>query len=105
MTLVLFGNLEWHEAKLEYRPQHDIILAGTIPPNPSELASSSAMETLLQELEESYDVVIVDTPPLLPVTDAAVLSKRVAGAIVVANCGRRGVLRGDLVQAVEMLET
>lgn len=105
LTDVLIGNFGWRSVKQDYRPRLDVILAGTIPPNPSELASSENMEVLLQALEEAYDVVIVDTPPLLPVTDAAVLSKRAAGAIVVVNSGRKGTSRGDVARALEMLNT
>lgn len=105
LTDVLIGKYEWQEASQEYRPNLDVIVCGTVPPNPSELASSETMESLLKDLEAAYDVVVVDTPPLLPVTDAAVLSKRTAGAIVVVNCGRRGTPRGDVAQALEMLDT
>ncbi|HLS25622.1 MAG TPA: polysaccharide biosynthesis tyrosine autokinase [Beutenbergiaceae bacterium] len=105
LTDILIGNFTWQDVTLEYRQQLDLILAGTIPPNPAELAASEQMESLLETLESNYDVVVVDTPPLLPVTDAAVLSKRTAGTIVVVNSGRKGTPRGHVSQALEMLET
>lgn len=60
-----------------------ILLAGTIPPNPSELLASESMKTLVSELESMYDYVIYDTPPVLLVTDAAALGRYVDGCIFV----------------------
>jgi succinoglycan biosynthesis transport protein ExoP len=65
----------------------DILPAGRIPPNPAELLTSEAMHTLLKEAESKYDYVLLDAPPLLPVTDAAVLAHRTGGAVVVARSG------------------
>ena len=53
----------------------DIILAGHIPPNPSELLSSKNMENLFKELRGMYDVIIIDTPPLGLVTDSLLLTE------------------------------
>lgn len=61
--------------------------AGTLPPNPSELLGSKAMEHLVRELLEVFDRVIIDTPPLLPVTDALVLSRVVDGMVLVVGAG------------------
>ena len=65
-----------------------VLPAGKVPPNPSELLGSSQMKALLDEFAKSFDVVVCDAPPLLPVTDAAVLSRLTAGAIVVTAAGR-----------------
>lgn len=65
-----------------------VLPAGRIPPNPSELLGSRAMATVLDELSSTFDVVLIDAPPLLPVTDAAVLSRLAGGAIVIAAAGR-----------------
>ncbi|WP_336853418.1 polysaccharide biosynthesis tyrosine autokinase [Sinomonas albida] len=65
-------------------PQLQVLAAGRIPPNPSELLGSRAMQQLLQELSRRA-IVLVDTPPLLPVTDAAVLSRSADGTLVVAR--------------------
>jgi tyrosine-protein kinase len=73
-----------------------------VPPNPAELLGSPAMHRLLQQLRRTYDYVVVDTAPLLPVTDAAVLSRMVDGTIVVADAGR--VRRGQVAQALATLE-
>lgn len=64
-----------------------VLGAGILPPNPSEVLGSERMRTLLDALSRQA-IVIVDAPPLLPVTDAAVLGARADGVIVVANTGR-----------------
>lgn len=60
-----------------------ILLAGSIPPNPSELLSSPNMKSLVDELEQKFDYVIYDTPPVFLVADAAALGKYMDGAIFV----------------------
>lgn len=63
-----------------------VLTSGTIPPNPSELLGSAAMQQIIKDLESNFDAVIIDAPPLLPVTDATVLAQSVGGVIlVVAN--------------------
>ncbi len=64
-----------------------VLLSGQIPPNPSELLGSKRTETVLREAVDRYDMVIVDSPPLLPVTDAAVLSRLCGGALMVVGSG------------------
>lgn len=61
-----------------------VLPAGTMPPNPAELLGSEAMETLVDDLKAAFDVVIIDAPPVLPVTDAAVLSRLSTGVLLVA---------------------
>ena len=65
-----------------------VLPAGHTPPNPSELLGSERMEKIIGEFTRAFDVVIFDAPPLLPVTDAAILAKKVGGAIVVVAAGR-----------------
>jgi capsular exopolysaccharide synthesis family protein len=60
-----------------------VLASGPIPPNPSELVDSEDMKRLLEHLESRFDAVILDAPPLLPFTDAAVLSQHVGGTVVV----------------------
>jgi len=64
----------------------DIIFAGEIPPNPSELIGSRRMAELVNELSEEYDYIVLDLPPVTAVTDALVASKIVDGLIVVVRC-------------------
>ncbi len=65
-----------------------VLPSGSIPPNPSELLGSQNMADLLATMRTRFDMVIVDTPPLLPVTDAAVLAVQTDGAVVVVRYGR-----------------
>ena len=63
------------------------LTGGVIPPNPSELLGSERMQNILQRAKEEYDYVLIDTPPVLPVTDALVLSRMVDGLILVIDSG------------------
>lgn len=62
-----------------------IITSGPIPPNPSELLASSAMKNLIDSVSDSFDVVLIDTPPLSAVTDAQILSSYVGGVVLVVR--------------------
>jgi polysaccharide biosynthesis transport protein len=75
-----------------------VLPAGKVPPNPSELLGSQSMTDVLTILTSRFDVVLIDSPPLLPVSDAAILSKRTGGAILIAAAGktRRSQLKGAL---------
>ncbi|MFC0712417.1 polysaccharide biosynthesis tyrosine autokinase [Cellulomonas biazotea] len=103
LTTVLIGEASaedviqpWGDGSL------DVLPAGQIPPNPSELLDSPAMGRLLQRLSLRYDVILLDSAPLLPVTDAAVLSRLTDGALVVVGC--RTVHRNQLSDALASLE-
>ncbi len=85
------------------RQQLFVLPAGRIPPNPSELLGSKAMGKALDMLGELFDYVIIDTPPVLAVTDAAILSKRTGGAIMIAAAAK--VRKQELSNALEALET
>ena len=66
----------------------DVICAGKVPSNPSELLGSKAFSVLVDELRAKYDYVIVDCPPLLPVTDAAVISTVSDGVLLIVHAGK-----------------
>jgi capsular exopolysaccharide synthesis family protein len=77
-------------------PNLAVLPSGQFPPNPSELLGSPAMREVLRAAKERYDVVLFDSPPLLAVTDAAVLSTLVDGTILVvrtASTAREAVRR------------
>jgi capsular exopolysaccharide synthesis family protein len=89
LTDVLIGRVPLEDVVQEWgRSRLSVLPAGTVPPNPSELLGSAAMGRLIADLRSKYDVVLFDTPPLLPVTDAAILSRFVGGAILVVAAGR-----------------
>lgn len=79
-----------------------VLTSGQIPPNPSELLGSSAMKELIRRLEEAFDTIIIDAPPLLPVTDAAVLSQYVGGVVLVV--GTQKLKQQDLVKSIDALK-
>ena len=63
------------------------VTSGVIPPNPSELLGSERMQNILQRAKEEYDYVLIDTPPVLPVTDSLALGRMVDGLILVIDSG------------------
>ncbi|TDL93401.1 polysaccharide biosynthesis tyrosine autokinase [Macrococcus brunensis] len=63
----------------------ELLTAGPIPPNPAELLQSNKMKSILSHLESCYDLVILDTPPVLSVADATILSDLVDGVLIVTN--------------------
>lgn len=79
-----------------------VLTSGQVPPNPSELLGSDEMKHLITRLEHAFDTVVVDAPPLLPVTDAAVLSQHVGGVVLVV--GSQKLKRQDLEKSLEALE-
>lgn len=66
----------------------DIIFSGPIAPNPSELLEEASFSDLLKELRNTYDYIILDTPPLGSVTDAAIVAKECDGAVLVIESER-----------------
>jgi succinoglycan biosynthesis transport protein ExoP len=103
LTNVLIGQVELGEVLQQFAQSSVYVIgAGSIPPNPSELLGSAAMVEALRELESRFDVVIIDTPPLLPVTDAAVLSTIAGGTVLVVGAGR--VDRAELSKSLQSLD-
>ncbi len=103
LTDVLAGRVEIASAlqRVAAMPNLLVLPAGTLPPNPSELLGSERMRALLSELAE-HATVIVDAPPLLAVTDGAVLTRQSDGALIVVSAGHTGY---DVVdKAVDVLE-
>jgi polysaccharide biosynthesis transport protein len=78
-----------------------LLTSGPLPPNPAELLGSQKMHRLVERLKEEAEVIIFDAPPILPVTDAAVLALEADGVIVVGQAGR--TRRGAARKAVENL--
>lgn len=101
LSQVVAGTLELGEALQATRhPGLHVLTAGRIPHNPSELVGSNRMRALLQRLREDY-LVVIDSPPLLPVTDAALLTAAADGALLVARSGV--TRRAHLAQAARNL--
>lgn len=88
LTDVLIGRAELCEVVQEWGRDGLVVLpAGSIPPNPSELLGSTAMAVLLAELSERFEYVLIDSPPMLLVTDAAVSAQNADGVLLVAAAG------------------
>jgi capsular exopolysaccharide synthesis family protein len=79
-----------------------VLTSGQIPPNPSELLGSDEMKDLISRLEDVFDTVVIDAPPLLPVTDAAVLSRHVGGVLLVV--GVQKLKRQELIRSLDALK-
>lgn len=72
-----------------------VLSSGPIPPNPSEMIGSRKMTALLEDLKQDYDVILFDTPPVLTVTDALIISSLCDGVILVVSAGK---VKKDLVK-------
>ncbi len=104
LTDVLIGRVALDDVLQPFGSHSLTVLgAGAAPPNPSELLGSEGMIDVLRYLSGRYDHVIIDGPPLLPVTDSAVLSRLADGAIVVVGSGV--VSRDQLDGALDNLRT
>lgn len=102
LTTALIGSADVNELLQPWgEDQLFVLTSGQIPPNPSELLGSEAMRELIQRLEDAFDAVIIDAPPLLPVTDAAVLAQQVGGVVLVVGSGR--VREHELAKSLDAL--
>lgn len=66
----------------------DLLLCGQIPVNPAELLQSSAMDDLLEQVCEIYDLILIDSPPLLAVADSKILANKCDGSVLIVNTGK-----------------
>ncbi|MCL6458422.1 MAG: CpsD/CapB family tyrosine-protein kinase [Gorillibacterium sp.] len=89
LTTALFRQQELHEVIQHTNTVNlSVIQAGPTPPNPSELLSSKQMAGLLAKTREMYDVIIIDTPPILAVTDAQIIATQSDGVVLVVDSGK-----------------
>ena len=79
-----------------------VITSGDLPPNPSELLTSKTMVQVINHLNQAFDLIVIDSPPMLTVTDAAALAPTMDGVVLVAKPGTTKL--GALGQALEQLE-
>lgn len=103
LTDVLIGRVPLRDVVQRFGNHHLMVLgSGATPPNPSELLGSEPMKAVLEDLRGRFDYVIIDASPLLPVTDAAVLSTMVDGTVMISGAGI--VNREQLVAALDSLD-
>ncbi|GGH15360.1 CpsD/CapB family tyrosine-protein kinase [Paenibacillus segetis] len=89
LTSALFKQKELGEVIQHSNTENlSVIHAGPTPPNPSELLSSKQMATLLATTREMFDVIIIDTPPILSVTDAQIVATQSDGVVLVIDSGK-----------------
>lgn len=89
LTTALVGKTEIHDAiQVHEASGLHVLASGAKPPNPTEILQSKITQDLIRRLRSSYDMVIIDAPPLLPVADASVLAKLADGVIIVARHGK-----------------
>ena len=104
LTTVLTGRISLGDASqaVDGAGRLAVLTSGELPPNPSELLGSAAMERALSEMERAYDVVVIDTPPLINVSDPTALSTLASGVLLVASADGR-LHRDQLRQSLENL--
>ncbi|WP_345740326.1 CpsD/CapB family tyrosine-protein kinase [Planomicrobium okeanokoites] len=81
----------------------DLLLCGQIPGNPAELLQSAEMDILLKDLREMYDLILIDSPPLLAVADSKILANKCDGSVLVVNTGKTE--KASVVKARDALVT
>jgi len=104
LTSVLTGQRTLEDAVLPV-PGFDrlsLLPAGPVPPNPAELLNTASAREIFTRLRDDFDLVLIDSPPVLPVTDAAILSQHADATLMLAAAGQ--TRRGDLHRAVEKLD-
>lgn len=101
LSEVLIGKANLDEVIQNRNENLDILSSGKIPPNPSEMLSSTAMTNLIEKLKEKYDIVILDSAPLQAVTDAQILSTKADGTILVIRAQRTN--RDSVIEAKNLL--
>ncbi|MGN7259920.1 polysaccharide biosynthesis tyrosine autokinase [Janibacter anophelis] len=104
LTTILLGEAEPHDV-IQSRGSAglDVLPAGSVPPNPSELLGSAPMEALLSRLVSQYDFVLIDSPPVVPVIDAVVIERLTGGLLMVVGINR--TKKKDLATALKQLDT
>ncbi len=83
-------------------PCLDVITAGSIPPNPSELLGSASFESFLRDMDNEYDYIIIDTPPVGIVTDTLLLKDFISGYVVVVR--ERVTTHGDIEKTLQSIK-
>jgi succinoglycan biosynthesis transport protein ExoP len=103
LSSVLDGKTPLDDAivPIEDVPNLSVMTSGPTPPNPSERLTSERFAEILEECKTRFDLVLIDTPPLLPVTDAAVVAPRVDGVILTLKLAKNA--RIQAVRAMEIL--
>ncbi|MFF5013617.1 polysaccharide biosynthesis tyrosine autokinase [Streptomyces sp. NPDC001165] len=88
LTTVLIGQARFEDVMQQVGGRLSVLASGAVPPNPTELLASARMKEVLRELADTYEAVIVDTAPLLPVADTVGLASLADGALLVVRAAK-----------------
>ena len=89
LTSALSNNSELREVVMDTGIDHlSLVPSGPVPPHPSEMLASKRMELLLERARGEYDIVLIDTPPMMAVTDAQIMAAKCDGVILVIDAGK-----------------
>lgn len=103
LSNILAGRIDVHHAVQRSASSNvDVITSGTAPPNPAELLGSPGMPEILRQLRTSYEMILIDSPPVLPVTDAVLLAPSVDGLVLV--CRADTTSRAQATRSAEALK-
>lgn len=102
LTTILASDAQPKDTVQEtFVPNLEVLTSGPVPPNPAELLSSHRMVALVEWMRNNYDIVVLDVPPVMAVTDAQVLVPLVDGTVLVTTFGK--TLKNNLQRTVETL--
>lgn len=104
LTNYLINDYENEDGEYQF-PEYgelDLVTTGVVPPNPSEILASAAFEKFINKVKAKYDIVLIDSPPVLPFSDSAFLAKIADGIILVATANK--TKKNDLIKTKESLE-
>ncbi|MBF0483985.1 MAG: CpsD/CapB family tyrosine-protein kinase [Candidatus Omnitrophica bacterium] len=102
LSEILSGKATIEDSIFQLDVDHlSFISSGEVPHNPSELLDSEAMQNLLKELRSQFDFILIDTPPIVPVTDAGIIGSMADGVVMMIEAGRTH--RGVVHRAAELL--
>lgn len=104
LSSVLSGKMSFEDAVIPWPelPNVHLLPSGPVPPLPSELLGSKQMEDLIRSVRDQYDFILIDTPPVLTVTDAAIMSRIADASILIVRYGE--VQRQVALRSVDMLD-
>ncbi len=103
LTDYIMGNIPYEKTlKKSLLDNLLIVTSGTLPPNPSELLGSQVMEEFIEKLKAEFDIILFDSPPVIAVTDAAILCSKIDGAFIVVSAGSTN--RDAILRAKQLLE-
>lgn len=102
LTTVLQGDTDFSDALISRDEGFDVLPAGSVPPNPTEILASEKLSKLFEYLSEKYDFVLIDTAPALVAADAVTVAKQADGTVLVVRSGT--TTRDQLIDTVTGLE-